>query len=83
MERLEYLMNYIIKELVQEKEEVQVSYEVIDHGHFPNSSCQRGNGKNYWKKWTYRQCYPRCDAGSGSQRQIECQCRIFGLRRGR
>lgn len=30
MERLEYLMNYIIKELVQEKEEVRVSYEVID-----------------------------------------------------
>lgn len=30
MERLEQLMIYIIKELVTEKEELQVSYEVID-----------------------------------------------------
>lgn len=30
MERLEHLMNYIIKELVEEKEEVRVSYEIID-----------------------------------------------------
>lgn len=30
MERLEYLMNYIIKELVDVKEEVRVSYEIID-----------------------------------------------------
>lgn len=83
MERLEYLMNYIIKELVQEKEEVRVSYEVIDSTVTFQIRVAKGNGKNYWKKWTYRQCYPRCDAGSGSQRQIECQRRIFGLRRGR
>ena len=30
MERLENLINYIIKELVEDKESVRISYEIVD-----------------------------------------------------